>query len=140
MRNTAFLLLLILLFACNSQPKKTETIAVPAEKTSIAFKEKMHNFGSLTAGEIVVYTFEFTNTGEHNFVIESVESDCGCIHVNYKKQAVKPGDKGLIEIEFNTAGMVGKEFKSIEVLGNSKELKHLAIFAEVDNELIDLKY
>ena len=100
----------------------------------------MHNFGSLTAGEIVVYTFKFTNTGNANYLIDKTYSDCGCVKTSYTKEGIKPGKTGIIELEFDSSGMVGKEFKTIEIHGNSKELKHLAIFAEVKNEILKIKY
>ena len=67
-------------------------------------------------------------------------SDCACINASFKQEAIKPGKQGRIEVEFNSAGTAGREYKTIEIYGNSKELKHLAIFAEVNNEIIDIKY
>lgn len=137
------LLFILVLFSCGQNSTKdseSKEINLPEGKTSIEFKEKMHNFGKLTAGEIVAFTFEFTNTGTNSYAIKSIHSDCGCVTANFKKIPVKPGETGIIEVEFDTAGLVGKEFKTIEIKGNSKELKHLAIFAEVKNKFIDIKY
>jgi hypothetical protein len=53
---------------------------------------------------------------------------------------VKPGEKGWIAIEFDTSGLTGREYKTIEIRGNSNELKHLAIFATVKNEIIEIEY
>jgi len=140
MQKTLFFILLAVFSACTNNAEKsdgTEKTEVPA--TSIRFAENQHNFGSLNAGEIVLYTFEFTNTGTHDYQISSVESDCGCTQIRHVKNAVKPGEKGWIEVEFDTSGLVGRELKTIEVRGNSNELKHLAIFAKVNNELLDIK-
>uniref|UniRef100_UPI0032162C91 DUF1573 domain-containing protein n=1 Tax=uncultured Draconibacterium sp. TaxID=1573823 RepID=UPI0032162C91 len=141
MRNTVLILLILTLFACGGQPgtKATKT-PVNTEKTTIKFEEETHSFGKLTAGEIVLFTFEFTNTGTTDYRIESVHSDCGCVKTYYTKEPVKPGKTGIIELEFDTSGLVGREYKTIEVSGNSTELKHLAIFAEVKNEFLDIKY
>nr|WP_319265565.1 DUF1573 domain-containing protein [uncultured Draconibacterium sp.] len=143
MRKLAFIILIVVLVSCeanksNSNDKKQTTAELAP--TEISVDEAVHNFGQLKAGEIVLHTFVLTNTGDNDFVIESLETDCGCVTTHFSKQAVKPGETALIEVEFNTAGLVGREYKTIEVLGNSKELKHLAIFAQVDNELIDIKY
>ncbi|WP_319228875.1 DUF1573 domain-containing protein [Draconibacterium orientale] len=143
MHKLAFIFLFLFLVSCqlnkNSEnnPKQTTEELAPTE---ISVDEAVHNFGQLKAGEIVVHTFVLTNTGNSDFVIESLETDCGCVTTHFNKQAVKPGETALIEVEFNTAGLVGREYKTIEVVGNSKELKHLAIFAQVDNDLIDIKY
>ena len=143
MHKLAFIFLIIFLVSCeanknnsNSEKHTTKELA----PTEISFDEAVHNFGKLKAGEIVLHTFVLTNTGDNDFVIESLETDCGCVTTHFNKQPVPPGKTTLIEVELNTAGLVGREYKTIEVLGNSKELKHLAIFAQVDNELIDIKY
>lgn len=140
MQKVLFIILLAGLTACSGSEKKSHNSPeTDNQNTSIRFAEVQHNFGSLNAGEIVLYTFEFTNTGKHNYRIADVESDCACTQIRYIKDAVKPGDKGWIEVEFDTSGLVGRELKTIEVLGNSNELKHLAIFADVKNELLDIK-
>ncbi len=143
MQKLAFLILTIALFSCGVKTQKQEEFPQSSPEpmlTEISFTELAHNFGELQAGEIVLYTFIFTNTGSNDFVIESLYSDCGCVKTNFNKQAVKPGKTGIIEVEFDTSGLVGNEYKTIEVNGNSKELKHLAIFAQVKNELLDIKY
>jgi len=132
---------LLILFACTSnstQKQKTDTLGTV--KTTIEFTSDTHNFGTLEAGEIVVCAFEFTNTGNASYQIENVDCTCGCIQAHFSKEPVKPGEKGRIEIEFDSAGLAGREYKTIDVHGNSNELKHLAIFAEVKNELLDIKY
>lgn len=136
-------ILLLLLAACSGRSTKQQSTLeniYDNAKTSIEFAEVSHGFGELKAGEIVVYTFEFKNTGSHNYVIKEIESDCGCVRTNFIREAVKPGEKGWIEVELDSSGLVGREYKTIEIHGNSNELKHLAIFATVKNELLDIKY
>jgi hypothetical protein len=43
------------------------------------------------------------------------------------------------EVEFNSSGLFGKQLKTIEIQSNSKEPKHLIIFAGVENELIEIE-
>jgi len=134
-------ILFLLLLSCSGNTgRNNQQETEPTGTTSIEFKDDTHNFGNLKAGEIVVYTFEFSNTGNHDFKIESIECDCGCVQTSFAKEAVKPGDTSRIEVEFDTSGLAGREYKTIEVHGNSNELKHLAIFAQVENELLDFKY
>lgn len=143
MHKLTFILLIITLVSCKARESKSNGQIQTDEKpapTEISIDEAVYNFGQLKAGEIVLHTFILTNTGDNDFIIESLETDCGCVKAYFNKQPVKPGETILIEIEFNTAGLVGREYKTIEVHGNSKELKHLAIFADVENNLIDIKY
>lgn len=142
MQKIFLVFLFLLLISCSGNNKKNQQSQrqkVVLENTTIEFSETTHNFGKLTAGEIVLFTFEFTNTGKHNYRITEIESDCGCVSTRFIQEAIKPGEKGWIEVELNSAGLVGREYKTIEIHGNSNELKHLAIFAEVKNELLDIK-
>lgn len=130
-------LLLIAALSCNNRPASKAVKKTAKGVTEIEFDTTRHNFGNLVAGEIVVYNFDFTNTGASDFIINRAESDCGCVRVTYSKQTVKPGERGTIEVEFNTAGLFGREYKNIEINGNCPESKHLVIFAKVKNEMFD---
>jgi len=145
MKTVLLLLMTISIFSCALEKKKTtgENTGDSEEitgLTEIIFNEEIHDFGRLKSGEIVVNTFVFTNTGKYNLVIDKIESACGCVKVNSSKEPVKPGNSGLIEVEFNSSGLFGNQFKSIEIYANCKEPKHLAIFAEVKNEELEIKY
>ncbi len=145
MNKFLFIISVFTLISCSQQKgNKKKAIVSAAEKTNgtteIKFDEEIHDFGTLTSGEIVVSAFVFTNSGEHNLIITNVESGCGCVHVNFSKETVKPGERGLIEVEFNSSGMFGKQFKTIEIYANFKEPKHLAIFAAIKNEELEIKY
>jgi len=142
MRRFTLFIFAIILFSCTQKADKRSDVTSSAEpgNTEIAFSESSHDFGKLEAGEIVLYSFVFTNKGPNDYLIKELHSDCGCVKTNFPEQPVKPGETGLIEVELDTSGLVGKEYKTIELLGNTKELKHLAIFAEVKNELLDIKY
>ncbi|RIJ45877.1 DUF1573 domain-containing protein [Maribellus luteus] len=143
MRNIAGILILILAVSCSPGKKrqdKTSDQSVADKQTTIVFDTDVYDFGTLKAGEMVVCTFTFTNTGTADYRIENIETECGCIEVQFPQEAVKPGQKGNVEVEFDSSGMVGREYKTIEIHGNSKELKHLAIFAQVENDLLKIKY
>jgi hypothetical protein len=145
MSKLLFIIFVFILFSCSPQKgnqKKAEIIVSekPTGTTEITFNEEIHDFGELISGEIVVATFVFTNLGKHNFVIEKIESDCGCVQVEFSKEPIKPSETGIIEVEFDSSGMFGKQFKSIEIHANCKEPKHLAIFAKIINEQLKIKY
>lgn len=117
----------------NNEIIKTEQVA------QIKFDSEMNDFGKVKSGEILTYSFVFSNSGDTDLIIENAETDCGCLNTNVPEKRIKPGKKGLIEVEFNSAGLIGKQLKTIEIQSNSKEPKHLIIFAEVENELIEIK-
>lgn len=140
-----FIISVFALISCSQQKgkqNKTETNRKEQSPgiTTITFNEEIHNFGFLKSGEIVVSSFVFTNTGEHNLIIKNVDSDCGCIHIKFPRQPVKPNETDKIEVTFNSSGMFGKQFKTIDLYANCKEPKHLAIFADIKNEQLEIKY
>lgn len=137
---------IIVLFGCKSHNQETRerNNILPEKETirlsEIEFNEEMHNFGTLQSGEIVVFSFVFINTEPNNLTIDKVETDCGCVKAIFSKEPVMPGKTGIVEIEFDSSGLFGKQFKTIEIYTNSKDSKHLAIFAEVQNEQLQIKY
>lgn len=133
------LIFVFLLFSCSGQKTKQET-EITKGQAEIVFEEESHDLGFLNSGEIVVFSFVFENTGCGDLVIENAEADCGCIHADFSKEVVKPGEKGKIDVEFDSSGMFGKHLKSIEIHSNCKEPKHLVIFAEIKNEQIEFKF
>ena len=129
------------LISCKTEKAKMAEKPVPERQlTEMVFEEEMHDFGKLKMGEIVVYSFQFTNTGEYDLWINKVESDCACIQVKLPEEPLKKGKKGIIEVEFDTSGMFGKNLKPIEIHANCKEPKHLVIFADIENEQLEFNY
>ena len=144
MNKVVIIALFIGLSSCSIKKKENKsepnhTINNTEQFSQIVFDSEMHNFGKIKSGEILSYSFVFSNAGENDLIIKNVESDCGCLQANVPKETVNPGDKGIIEVEFNSAGLFGKQLKTLEIQSNSKEPKHLIIFAEVENELFEIK-
>ena len=137
MRNYLLFFLILVVFSCNEQktttiqPVKSETL-LPTE--ALQFETESHDFGILKAGEKTSFSFVFTNSGDQPIQIKNAKPDCGCLSVRVDNKPVKPGEKGMIEVIFDSAGEFGRQLKNIEIEWNSKELKHLIIFAEVEND------
>ena len=145
MNKFIFIIGCILLISCTSKntsnSEKVNSVQNESKKLSeFEFNEEMHNFGTLQSGEILVYSFPFINTGKENLKINDVETDCGCLKVKFSEKPVLPGEKGYIEVEFDSSGLIGRQFKTIEVHANIKKPKQLAIFANVENEQLEIKY
>lgn len=103
------------------------------------FQEEFHNFGSLQAGEVVAYNFRFLNSGDGPLIIDKIEKDCGCLEVNFPKQAIAAGTSDFIEVVFNSSGETGRVYKEIVVYSNTGDKKRkIAIAATVENEIINL--
>lgn len=140
MKTIVPLLTILLFFACNNAANNNEK-EVNREQgfPKFEFQEELHNFGNLKAGEIVVYSFKFNNSGSNVLYIQSAESDCGCVTVEFPKEGISPGENGYIEITFNSAGEVGKVYKEIQLTSNSEEKEiTLVITANIENELLNI--
>jgi|LSQX01.3.fsa_nt_gb hypothetical protein len=98
----------------------------------MTFEKTRHDFGIVVQGEKVEYTFTFTNTGGSDLVISQASSTCGCTVGNFSKEPIHPGEKGTVDVVFNSAGRQGAESKSIMLLTNAQpNTIKLEITAEV---------
>ena len=91
----------------------------PYNMPRITFEKMEHDFGKIIQGELVRYSFKFTNTGKSDLLISKVSTSCGCTVSNYPRQAIKPGEGGLIEVIFDSRGRKGFQNKTITVMANS---------------------
>jgi hypothetical protein len=100
--------------------------------TTIAFKDSVHNFGTINEGEVVEHEFSFTNTGTHPLVISDAKASCGCTIPEWTKDPVMPGSEGKLKVKYNSTGKEGKINKSISVYANTvPEMTNLKIEVEV---------
>ncbi len=98
-----------------------------------------HDFGSIVFGANGKVDFSFTNSGSKDLIINDVKSSCGCAVPIYPKEPVKPGQKGTIQIEYNTklAGPFNKTIVVYSTAGNSPV--RLEIRGKVNAQTSDLK-
>lgn len=122
------------LFSCDSTGTGTSTDVVKNTKTASAdydksagprfeFEDTEHNFGKLIQGEKVSYSFRFANTGGSDILINKVSTSCGCTVSKYPREPIKPGEKGAIEVTFNSRSKKGHQNKSITVMANTEPNK-----------------
>ena len=124
------LILLTILFsflACNeSASKKINTdvaqnqISKDRKYAEITFDRIFHDFGNVNEGEIVKTVFTFTNTSENDLYIVDARGSCGCTVPKYPKNvAIKPGESGEIEVNFDTTGRPNLQQKMVKVSANT---------------------
>ena len=135
----------LLLYSCegkvkdkqqNESPASTRTAVNDSTATAkFEIKDKSFNFGDMAEGEIVTHTFHFKNTGKKSLVILNVESSCGCTIPKYDKKPIPPGGEGKIEVEFNSSGRYGKQYKVINIFANVPEkVVELKIIANIKTQ------
>jgi len=102
------------------------------EPSEISFSEYQHDFGKVSEGEKLSYTFSFENTGKSDLILSSVSTTCGCTVPKYDRKPIHPGSSGNLEVVFDTSGKNGTQSKTITVHSNaSKPVVILKITAEV---------
>lgn len=85
----------------------------------IEFIEDFVDLGTISHGEVVSYTFSFSNTGTAALVIKNLVPDCGCTDVLLSQKVIKPGENGKIEVIFNSRGWHGSQYKSVSIASNA---------------------
>jgi len=83
--------------------------------TFIQWMEKEYSFGTVVEGEDVLCRYEFINKGNKDLIINNIKGD---ISFNYSQNAIKPNEKGYVEVFFNTKGTLGRKHKTLYVYTN----------------------
>lgn len=95
-----------------------ELIDAPTEMT---FEESNYDFGQINEGEEVNKTFTFTNTGDNELVLISVNGSCGCtVPEKWPQHPILPGESGEIEVSFDSNGRSGNIHKTVRIEANTK--------------------
>ena len=99
----------LLMAACNGGGgKKPAAAATDANDTTkvarMTFEKQTHDFGNVTQGEVVEYSFKFTNTGNKDLLIQKAEASCGCTVPEWPKEPIKPGESGYMKVKFDSHG------------------------------------
>lgn len=89
----------------------------------IKFDNEWHDFGTLLQGEVVTYSFHFTNTGNMPLIISSVKSSCGCTVGDYPRQPIEPGKSGAIKVTYDSKGHHGFQSRTLTVMTNTLPAK-----------------
>ena len=93
------------------------------KQAAIKFDKEEHDFGTLLQGEVVTYSFHFTNTGNMPLIISEVGSSCGCTVGDYPRKPIEPGKTGDIKVTYNSAGHHGFQSRFLTVMSNTNPAK-----------------
>ncbi len=94
-------------------------------QSKIKFETTTHDFGEVREeGGEVSYEFVFTNIGTEPLMLKDVQASCGCTTPEWSKDAIAPGDKGVVKAAFNPRNRPGVFSKSISVAANDPEGMH----------------
>lgn len=103
-----------------SNPNTASGLDSDAAFAVMTFDNDMHDFGMLTQGESIAYSFHFTNTGNADLVISGCKASCGCTVADYPRNRVAPGKDGYVTVTFNSAGKSGMQYQEVTVSSNAQ--------------------
>ena len=90
------------------------------ESTTVQIIDSSYNFGKITDGEKVEYSYRFKNVGTKPLVVIEAHASCGCTVPQKPEKPVLPGEMGFIKIVFDSKGRIGAAHKTITVSSNAK--------------------
>lgn len=103
-----------------------------ADVSQMTFESTEYDFGSVSEGDIVDYTFKFTNTGNFPLIINKATATCGCTVPDWPKDPIAPGAKGEIKVKFNSKNRKNLQTKYVNINANTKpEVTRLKITGNV---------
>lgn len=96
---------------------------VPSElKSLLKFDQKVIDLGAVKKGEKREATFEFTNVSDQDVEIEFI-SVCECTEYDHTSLPVKPGEKGKIDIVFDSSQKEKSDQITLDILLTNVEPK-----------------
>ena len=114
-----------ILFAGCDVRKKDKKAVMPAAKeikdpTTVQMIDSIYDFGKVTEGEIVEYSYRFKNAGDKPLVItEQPHASCGCTIAERPEEPIMPGDTGFIKVKFDSKNRPGEAHKTVTVNSNT---------------------
>ncbi|HLT72557.1 MAG TPA: DUF1573 domain-containing protein [Cyclobacteriaceae bacterium] len=102
----------------------TNTAAVPETKPegplpAMQFATLEHDFGTITEGDVVEYTYKFKNTGDAPLIIQNAQGSCGCTVPNWTKEPIPAGGEGFVTAKFDSKGKPNIQNKTVTVTANT---------------------
>lgn len=86
----------------------------------IKFEKQLHDFGTLTMGENISYSFKFTNEGNAPLVISGCDATCGCTVPDWPRDPIAPGKSGYVTVAFRSEGKAGMQLQEVTVMANTQ--------------------
>ena len=89
------------------------------EKPAFEFVTETLDYGKIALGSNGKRVFEFTNIGKSPLIIKRVQASCGCTVPKKPEAPIMPGEKGQIEVSYDTKRPGGFS-KAITIFSNAK--------------------
>lgn len=121
------------MFACQNEAKEVTTDVVNNPNTAaegaaaeeskdmpkMVFASEVYDFGTVSQGEKVQFSYSFKNEGTTDLIITSAKGSCGCTVPQWPKEPIAPGAEGKIDVVFDSNGKSGKQHKKVTIVANT---------------------
>jgi hypothetical protein len=118
------LLSLVLLNGCKRGAGENEFLAL----TTIDIEDPIRHYYPILQGQKQNITMKITNTGTEPLKIYNVLPSCGCTLAKFPKNAIAPGNFGLLEMEYNSIKNIGHVGIHTTIVANTKKHYHTVYF------------
>jgi hypothetical protein len=108
-------------------------LAQVGSKITFDAKDNTIDFGTISKNDSGIRSFEFTNTGDANLIITSVQSTAGCTVVSQPKTPILPGKSGKIDVKYTM--VPGPIRKTITVEYNANDPENCRVALKIKGEV-----
>ncbi|MBE7690731.1 DUF1573 domain-containing protein [Tenacibaculum piscium] len=113
------------------------TLTVSAQE--FKFETETIDYGKIAVGSEGKRTFEFTNIGDEPIIIKDIISACGCTVPKKPEAPIMPGQKGSIDVSYDTK-RVGGFSKALTIVSNAKNTrKRIKIKGFISKDVASVK-
>lgn len=109
----------LLTITINAQETKSKEVQNPTAPV-FEFETDVIDYGKVDLGADGVRVFTFKNVGKSPLVIQNISSSCGCTVPKKPTEPIMPGEKGEIEVKYDTHRPGGFS-KTITINSNASE-------------------
>ena len=86
---------------------------------TMEFATTDHDFGTITEGDVVEYTYAFKNAGVAPLIIQGAQGSCGCTVPDWSKDPIPVGGTGFVKAKFDSNGKPNIQNKTVTVTANT---------------------
>ncbi len=110
-----------------TNPDATSSAKTAIKYPKIQFENESVNLGSVQQGEKKKYSFSFRNAGEADLIID-LATACECTELDWPRDPIKPGQTGLIDVEYDSTDKEGQQEVTVDVIANTEPIVTQATF------------
>jgi len=89
-----------------------------AQNAPLKFIQSVQKFGKIDEGTKVELEYNFVNNSDEPIIINDFKVNCTCTIVNFSKSPIKPNEKSVVSVSFDSEGKIGYQERKIELLTN----------------------